>query len=210
MYHRAAHVEGASVRPWVLLDCDGVLLDWESGLEHHMRTHHAHVWTGYKNDHVYDLVRRYNMAATQADHIMKDFHTHDAYAHLQPLPGAITAIKHLHKFCDLAVITASGTQELTQHMRRDNLNHIFGSVFDHVHCTDTFDEKRSYLAQYPPGYWVEDHAGNAIMGAEQGHHAYLIHAAHNQAQQMPGVIRVQNMIEAAELILESLHAKHLI
>jgi FMN phosphatase YigB (HAD superfamily) len=210
MHHRAAHVEGVSVRPWVLLDCDGVLLDWESGLEHHMRTHHAHVWTGYKNDHAYDLARRYNMDAPQADHIIKDFHTHAAYAHLQPLPGATTAIKHLHKFCDLAVITASGTHELTQRMRRDNLAHMFGDVFEHVHCTDTFDEKRSYLAQYPSGYWVEDHAHNALMGVELGHDAYLIHAAYNQMDHTPHVTRVHNMLQAAELILESLRAKHLI
>lgn len=196
------------MRPWVLLDCDGVLLDWESGLEHHMKTHVTHIWDGeYKNAHAYDLMGRYHMSEQHAQMILHDFHTHAHFEHLAPLPGAQLAIHMLHKFCDLAVITACGTHKLTQHMRSENLKQVFGHVFTHVHCTDTFEQKLNYLSEYEPGYWVEDHAQNAQLGTQVGHESYLITAPYNVHESVTDVTRVANLVQAAELILESLHAK---
>jgi FMN phosphatase YigB (HAD superfamily) len=196
------------VTPWVLLDCDGVLLDWETGLERHMRSHAPHMWDGdYKLAHAYDLMVRYGMSERDAQHVVHDFHTHADFEHLNPLPGAQLAVQELHKFCRLAVITACSTHDHTQAMRKRNLIHAFGDVFEHVHCTDTFDEKLNYLSQYEPGFWVEDHAHNAQLGVQAGHTSYLIDAPHNMHEQVPDVTRVLHLVQAAELILSQLRAR---
>lgn len=195
------------IKPWVLLDCDGVLLDWDLGIQAYAMAHQSHVWDGdYLDEHVYDIAGRMNISTTSAQQLIWDFHHSDSYAHLPPMPGAVTAVAELHKFCNLVVITACGTQDTIVKAREHNLQQVFGDVFHRVHCTDGFAEKAQYLQRYDAGYWVEDHARNAEMGRTHGHQCFLIDAPHNQEHSVRGVQRVQNLAEAAEIILGILRA----
>lgn len=202
-----SHVGGFLKKPWVLLDCDGVLLDWDQGIQSYAITHHSHVWNGdHMDEHAYDLTTRMNITSDQAQDLIWEFHHSAEYAHLMPMPGAVSAVAQLKKFCRLAVITACGTQTTIRKHRRENLNQVFGDVFEHVHCTDSFEEKKQYLRSYDPGHWVEDHARNALMGKLYGHQCYLINAAHNQHHTVEGVQRVDTLLEAADAILGTLRA----
>ncbi len=185
----------------VLLDADGVLLNWELGLKQFMQSHPVHGHTETINEHAYDLASRYNMSVSDVNDLVQEFHTSASFEHLQPLPGAVSAVKHLAEWFPLVVITACGTHPQTAHMRRKNLEHVFGAVFEQVWLTDTFEEKNQYLAQYAPSYWVEDHGGNAELGLKFGHTCMLVNAPHNQADWAHEVIRVDNLLEAALIML---------
>lgn len=185
----------------VLLDADGVLLNWEQGLHEFMQHHDQHVHTQKVNEHAFDLAHRYNMTVAQVNDLVNEFHTSSSFEHLAPLPGAQAAVKHLSEWFPLVVITACGTHADTARMRRKNLMHVFGDVFEHVWCTDTFEEKNKYLAQYAPSYWVEDHVRNAELGLKFGHTCMLVDTPYNQTAMKDQVIRVQNMLEAALIML---------
>ena len=194
-------------KPWVLLDCDGVLLDWDLGIQQYAQTQQPHVWDGdHMDDHAYDIASRLNITPEAAQELIWNFHHSKAYTQLPPMPGAVKAVKELHKFCNLVIITACGTQDQIVKSRKHNLSLVFGDVFTHIHCTDDFSEKAQYLQRYDPGYWVEDHARNAAMGCMYGHQCFLIDAPHNQNQSSPGVQRVASVAEAAEIILDILRA----
>lgn len=186
---------------YVLLDADGVLLDWELGLKQFMQSHPVHSHTDTINEHAYDLASRYNMSVSDVNDLVQEFHTSTSFEHLQPLLGAVSAVKHLAEWFPLVVITACGTHPHTAHMRRKNLAHVFGDVFEDVWLTDTFEQKNKYLAQYAPSYWVEDHGGNAELGLKFGHTCMLVDAPHNQESVNPSVIRVDNLLQAALIML---------
>jgi hypothetical protein len=202
------HVEHLMTKPWVLLDCDGVLLDWDLAVQQYALEYRSHVWDGiHMDEHSYDLTGRMNISSEDAQQLIHDFHHSQSYAHLPPMTGAVLAISQLSRFANLAVITACGTQDQIVKSRMHNLAQVFGSVFVHVHCTDSFAEKAQHLCKYDPGYWVEDHARNAQMGQLYGHQCFLIDAPHNSHQTVPGVQRVKSVAHAAEIILGILRAK---
>lgn len=207
MYSGVKHVGGILNKPWVLLDCDGVLLDWDQGIQSYALAHKSHVWDGdHMDEHAYDLSTRMNITPEQSQELIWDFHHSAEYAHIPAMPGAVKAVTQLSKFCRLAVITACGTQHTTRMNRLKNLQAQFGDVFVHVHCTDSFEEKKTYLSAYDPGHWVEDHARNALMGKLYGHQCFLINAAHNASYTVEGVQRVDNLLQAADVILDTLRA----
>lgn len=192
----------------ILLDIDGVCLNWEKGLVNYMEQHLPHVAdAGVFDEHAFDLAPRYGISSREANQLVWDFHHHRGFAELEPMPGATQAIEMLRKVGKLVAITACGTTDRVQHMRQENLKSCFGNVFSEIYCTNNFEEKRGYLKNYPPGFWVEDHIKNAITGAECGHKSYLISALHNQKDWHPLVTRVKDLCQAADLILEQLHTK---
>jgi len=195
-------------KPMILLDIDGVCLNWEKGLVNYMESHFPHVAeAGVFNPHAFDLTARYGMSRQEANQLVWDFHHHDWFAELDPMVGATEAVDRLRQVGKLVAITACGTTDRTQQLRRKNLKLCFGNVFSEIYCTNNFEEKRGYLSLYPSGFWVEDHLKNAIMGAECGHKSYLISAHHNQGVDHPLVSRVDDLEHAADLILEQLHTK---
>lgn len=195
-------------KPWVLLDCDGVLLDWDAGIRNFVEQHRPHLGDpGNFDEHSYDLTGRMDITREEANQLVWDFHHSEDYLQLQPMPGAVKAIQELSKFCNLVVITACGTDPHVVEARKQGLNQVFGDVFFAVHCTDGFEEKKHYLQQYDPGYWIEDHAKNALMGKLYGHQSFLIDAPYNQDETVRGVQRVSNVLEAAQIILGILRAR---
>lgn len=187
---------------YVLFDVDGVLLDYTQGLERFIKHHYPHVGhPDHLDEHVFELTGRYGISAAEANQLLWDFHQHESFAHMEPLPGAVKAVENLHKFHPLVCITACGSNAETQKLRHANLHRVFGDVFEAVYCTDTFAEKQQYLQAYEPGFWIEDHVKNAQLGLAAGHQCYLVDAPYNQ-EDIRGIFRVKGCLEAAILILE--------
>jgi hypothetical protein len=191
----------------VLLDIDGCVLDWEKGLKQFINQNCPHISTAPGVDeHAYDLTERYGISKTEASQLIWDYHTHKSFADLEPLLGVEQALQLLADHFCLVAITACGSYPLTQQMRRQNLHSLFPHTFLEIHCTDNFEQKRHYLSQYGSGFWIEDHANNALMGLDYNHQCFLIDQPHNAHLDHPLITRVPDLLEAAELILAQSHS----
>jgi FMN phosphatase YigB (HAD superfamily) len=188
-------------KPYLLLDADGVLLDWSGGLDRYLAATHPKLSLISHDESGFSLMDRMGIGGEEADRLISSFHVDPLFGQLKALPGAVVTLDILQHWFTMVVITACGTDPLTQQMRRDNLVSLFGDVFEEIWCTDTFREKAKYLKMYPPSWWVEDHFSNAVMGALLGHHSVLIDAEHNRTSSHEKVHRVENMPHAGMLIL---------
>jgi FMN phosphatase YigB (HAD superfamily) len=177
----------------ILLDIDGVVLDWKNGVEKFMHENHPHLIDPNSiNELAYDLSTRYGMTREEANQLVWDFHTSPDFSQIQPMPGAVEAIPELRKLGKIIAITACSSQPDIVASRKKNLQNIFGDAFSEVHCTDTFSEKRKYLAMYPPGVWVEDHYRNAVMGLAYGHTCFLVESDHSPEETL-NVIKIPDL-----------------
>lgn len=189
-------------KPFLLLDIDGVCLNWEEAILAWIAAHRDDVYQTIEFDeHSFDLESRLGLDRPTINQLVQAFHHSDTYQHLQPMRGAQEGIARLRRAYQLVAITACGTSPATEAARRVNLNNLFGDVFEPVHCVANFAAKRGYLNRYPPSHWVEDHGDNAVMGLESGHTCWLINASYNKNWHHAKVNRVDNLIELADLIL---------
>jgi phosphoglycolate phosphatase-like HAD superfamily hydrolase len=187
--------------PWILLDCDGVLLDWDQGIVNHAHKHMPQLSAKLQfNQQHWFLWDRFGISKQESLELIESFHTSEEYEHLAPLPGAQAAIDCLSEQFPMAVITACGVDPRTRCLRTKNLEQAFGNVFAKIICTATSSDKMRYLAEFPPSYWVEDRSENAPMGIPFDHACFLVDAAHNQNFSHTCVIRIKNLLQLVDLI----------
>jgi uncharacterized HAD superfamily protein len=195
-------------KPYVLLDCDGVLLDWELGLKRWLEHAHPHLsQPTYYDENSFELSLRYNISPAEGNQMVWDFHNHMEFTKLEPLAGSQQAIADLNQTHALVVITACGQDPTIARYRRENLKNCFGDVFEEIICVNHSIDKAFWLNQYPPSYWVEDHQKNANMGVEFAHKSFLISAPYNKNKVVKKeVIVVSSLLEASQIILARSHS----
>jgi 5'(3')-deoxyribonucleotidase len=197
-------------KPFLLLDVDGVLLDWLGGFEQYLLKQAPELHRDFSDLHdAQNLEQLLGMSTNQMEDWINQFHHAPEFEFLSPLPGAQAALRTLAPWVTMVCITASGRSPDSERMRKANLKEVFGDVFEEVWCTDGSVEKPKYLHKYPEGYWVEDTMNNAIMGVKAGHMSFLMDAIYNKHAHHDQVRRVSNMAEVGEIILSQLHSKFL-
>lgn len=173
----------------IILDCDGVMLDWLAGFRVY-----AEARLGRKLDprgpssfDLYPWLGLENFA--QALELIQDFHEGDGgeFGRLVPLPGAVEALQAFHSAGrEIHVITACSLNPAVIGMRKANLVSVFGPIFKEIHCVGVRDSKRPLLDAYAPAVWIEDKFENALDGLEAGHKTYLIRSSHNAVHEAAG------------------------
>lgn len=189
-------------KPYLLLDIDGCVLDWESGLVSFMNQCVTHIKQPETlSESSYYLDSRYNITPEQAKSIVEDFHAHPSFGKLLPLDGANQAIDYLKNKYRCVAITACGDTDQIISYREKNLYDCFGDAFVTLHCVADSESKRKYLDYYPPSNWVEDHVTNAQMGVEYGHTSWLINAPYNVTKKVDSRIkRINKLSDLCNLI----------
>lgn len=182
-------------KPYLLLDIDGVCLDWDSGLIKFIKENiHETLQPSYVDEHSYDLANRFGITNNEANSLVWEFHYDEIFENLVPLDGVTDAITKLKEKYNCVAITACGSDPIIVNAREKNLKKCFGDAFVEIHCVDAFSEKRKFLEKYPPGHWVEDHAQNAHMGLLYGHQCWLINAPYNKKSFLDSNIKRINSI----------------
>lgn len=167
----------------VLLDCDGVLLDYTSGIRRFARRLHGldldpdgpcnfdmRAWTGLSRDGVRDLVNAFNSGEGTG------------FDALPPMPGAVEGVRRLLEAgYRLHVLSSADAGGASVRSRLNNLGAAFGDVFEEVILIGLGASKRDLLARFDPCDWVDDHVPNAIAGLEAGHRAHVIRQSHNRS-----------------------------
>ena len=182
----------------ILVDCDGVLLDWEYSFDYWM-TRHGYVKV---NEGVYDMAHAYQIEKAEIRRLIRMFNESAAIRKLPPLRDAMKYVKKLHEEHGYIfhAITSLSNDAYAQHLRTKNLRELFGNTaFEKYVYLDTGADKDEELAPYAYSrcYWVEDKPENAEVGTQLGLTSILM--AHGHNAEYKGV-RVQNWKEIYDMI----------
>jgi hypothetical protein len=166
----------------ILVDCDGVLLDWESAFDTWMASHGYQINPGGEDQ--YSMTLRYPVTKDVAGQLIKTFNESAAIGFLPALRDAVHYVKRLHEEHGYVFhcITSLSQDPNAVRLREMNLVKLFGhTVFEKVICLGTGADKDHALEPYRNSglYWVEDKPENADVGHSMGLQSLLMEHGHN-------------------------------
>ena len=148
----------------ILVDCDGVLLDWVYAFNQWMSRH------GYtlQQEDVYCIGQRYGIEKPEAKKLVRMFNESAVIRKLPPLRDAIKYVKKLHEEHGYIfhAITSLSNDQYAQHLRTKNLIELFGpTVFEKYTYLDTGADKDEVLEEYRNTgcFWIEDKKENIFL-----------------------------------------------
>jgi FMN phosphatase YigB (HAD superfamily) len=164
----------------ILVDCDGVLCDWEYSFTQWM------VHQGYEtyNSFQYDIAKRFNLEKPAATKLVRQFNESAAIAFLPPLRDAVYYMKRLNMLHGYRFhcITSLSDNKYAQRLRYQNLDLLFGrELWDEVICLPCGADKDEALEPYRDSecFWIEDKPENAELGVDMGLNSILVAHDHN-------------------------------
>ena len=184
----------------LLVDCDGVLMNWEYAFGLWMEEH------GFKEAQdgklKYNIGERYGIDKDQAKKLIKIFNESAAIGFLPPLRDAVEYVTRLaDEGWNFICITSLSTNKYAQKLRTRNLEKLFGkNVFTEVTCLATGADKDRALAKYKDSHlwWIEDKVENALAGARLGLRPLVMEHGFNMNNE--SVRRVKNWKEIYEIL----------
>lgn len=182
----------------ILVDCDGVVLNWEYAFE---------VWMngkGYKRaekQFVYSVDEAYGLTREEGKKFVRLFNESAAIGFLPPLRDAIQYIRKLHEEHGFVfhAITSLSKDVNAQKLRTQNLKKLFGeTAFEKFVYLDTGADKDEVLEEYRDTgcIWVEDKIENAEVGKALGLDSILMEHGFNMNYK--GIRLVKNWKEIYE------------
>lgn len=163
----------------ILVDCDGVLLDWKYAFKTWMET--VHCLIPNDSDH-YDIAGDYDMSEFRMEAYIHDFNNSASIGFLPPLRDSVYYIKQLYKKhgFQFHCITSLSKHKHPQMLRQQNLEYLFGkNIFTDYKYLDTGAPKDEVLLEYKNSncFWIEDRVENALDGENVGLDPIIV--AHN-------------------------------
>ena len=155
----------------ILVDVDGVLLDWIYAFTQWMERHNYEQMSD--TDDEYDISIRYGLDKVDKERVVRMFNESAGIRKLPPLRDAIKYVRKLHEDHGYVfrVISSLSLDTYAGHLRTKNLIEMFGpTVFESYVYLDTGADKDEALEQYRDSgcFWIEDKAENAELGIELG------------------------------------------
>ena len=189
----------------ILVDADGVLLNWEYAFSIWMETHGFNKVPG--SEFEYDIGSRYNIDHAQGRKLIKIFNESAAIGFLPPLRDAMYYVKRLHEEHGYVFhcITSLSLDPSAGKLREMNLNKLFGpTAFERIVCLDTGADKHDALAVYRDSgcWWVEDKPENAEVGFNLGLKPILVEHGHNMHHYHKSIPVAKNWKEIFDLVTQ--------
>jgi FMN phosphatase YigB (HAD superfamily) len=185
----------------ILVDCDGVLLDWKYGFFEWMYESGYHA----VREDVYDISATFGIEKPFAQGLVRQFNESARIGHLQAFRDAIKYVKRLHsEGYVFHCITSLSTDPYAGKLRQSNLDRIFGEgVFEKLVCLECGADKDEGLLPYKDSgcIWVEDKPSNAELGLKLGLRSILIEHDHNVDYINNDLLKVKNWKEIYESIV---------
>jgi len=187
----------------ILVDADGVLLNWEYAFAIWMEAHGFAKVAG--SQFVYDIGERYNISREQGRKLIKMFNESAAIGFLPPLRDAMYYVKRLHEELGYVFhcITSLSSDINAQRLREMNLEKLFGATaFELVTCLETGADKNYALEPYAGTgcWWIEDKPENAEVGLDLGLRSILMEHGHNMHHANERIPVVKNWREIYSII----------
>ena len=177
----------------ILVDCDGVLVDWASSFMLWMK---KNGYTRYEFNH-YDIAKSFRLERPHAKSLVKHFNESAHIGWMPPFRDAIKYIKKLHEEHGFVFhcITSLSEEPNAWKLRDQNLRSLFGeTAFEKLVCLPCGADKDEGLKPYRDSgcIWVEDKPENAILGVEYGLRSFLIEHEYNKNFHNQNVQKVTN------------------
>ena len=187
----------------ILVDADGVLLNWEYAFAIWMEQHGFDKIPG--SEFKYDIGERYGIGHDQGRKLIKMFNESAAIGFLPPLRDAMYYVKRLHEEYGYVFhcITSLSLDPNAGKLREMNLRKLFGdTAFERVVCLETGADKHDALAEYQDSgcWWVEDKPENAEVGLNAGLRSIIMEHGHNMHYYNEQIPVVKNWREIYELV----------
>lgn len=187
----------------ILVDADGVLLNWEYAFAVWMEQHGFNKVPG--GEFNYDIGQRYGIEHDQGRKLIKIFNESAAIGFLPPLRDAMYYVKRLHEEYGYTFhcITSLSTDPNAGKLREMNLAKLFGkTAFTKVVCLETGADKNLALEPYRDTrcHWIEDKPENALVGYNLGLKSILMEHGHNMHYYHDQIPIVKNWREIFDLI----------
>jgi FMN phosphatase YigB (HAD superfamily) len=160
----------------ILVDCDGVLVDWSHSFGIWME---EHGYSTVPNVSDYDISKTYGITKSESKVLVRHFNESATICCIPPMRDAIKYIKRIHEELGYVFhcITSLSNNEHAGTLRRQNIENLFGkTAFEKIVCLDTGEDKDDALAPYLDTgcIFVEDKPANAELGARLGLTAVLM------------------------------------
>lgn len=169
----------------IIMDVDQVLLDYSGRLREYVNSQYGKSIRGLPDK--WDLTGWLELSSqAEANQIMDDFSRSFEFGTLDAFPGADVVLhQFLREGYALICLTACGTEDITVALRRANLFHRFGDIFEEVNFVDRTDSKREVLSRICSEYDVKaffDDKPENIMDAIglDINHLVLMKSPHNR------------------------------
>jgi len=187
----------------ILVDADGVILDWEYAFSVWMEQHGFVKTEG--SQFIYDIGKRYGIDHEQGRKLIKIFNESAAIGFLPPLRDAMYYVKRLHEEHGYVFhcITSLSLDANAGKLREMNLRKLFGkTAFEKITCLETGADKDQALEPYRDSgcWWVEDKPENAEVGHKLGLRSILVEHGHNMNHVNEQIPVVKNWREIYAII----------
>jgi beta-phosphoglucomutase-like phosphatase (HAD superfamily) len=187
----------------VLVDCDGVLVDWLYSFDTWMREHGYSIVDGVDS---YDLDKTYGISKLEMKALVKNFNESAAICCIPPLRDAVKYVRKMHEElgCVFHCITSLSLNQYAAKLRRENIENLFGkTAFEKIVCLDTGADKDDALLPYIDSgcLWVEDKISNAELGTRMGLTSVLMEHSYSEDYTNDEIIKVKNWKEIYEMML---------
>lgn len=164
----------------ILVDCDGVLCDWEYSFTQWMN----HKGYPTKERAQYNVGKRFGLTRAEGKKLVLEFNDSAAIAFLPPLRDSVYYMKRLNMLhgYKFHCITSLSKNRYAQKLRMQNLELLFGKeLFDDYIILDCGADKDDALLPYANSecWWIEDKPKNAELGASYGLQSILVAHDHN-------------------------------
>jgi len=185
----------------ILVDCDGVLLDW---------LYHFNKWMQFQgcefdtsvNPSTYALDEHYGVSHGEINHIIQQFNESAWIGKLTQYKDSIKYVKKLHEEgFKFHVISSMSDDGPAGDLRTRSLKDIFGDVFSSFEYLPCFGSKLKALSKFKNTgcYWIEDDVNNAIDGDMVGLTSLIMSHEYN-ANYRGELRRVRNWKEIYQII----------
>jgi len=187
----------------VLVDCDGVLVDWLYSFDTWMREHGYSAVDGIDS---YDLDKTYGISKPEMKALVKNFNESAAICCIPPLRDAVKYVRKMHEElgCVFHCITSLSLNQYAAKLRKENIENLFGkTAFEKIVCLDTGADKDDALLPYIDSgcLWVEDKISNAELGTRMGLTSVLMEHSYSEDYTNDEIIKVKNWKEIYEMML---------
>jgi len=187
----------------IYLDCDEVLLNTAIAHVFFLKKHY-----GVSVDpHIYPSCWSFRNEKIKSYEVSTSLFTHsEEFSKVSPVPFAKEGIevlkKQKHK---LFVVTSISDCEEVKKRRKDNLEAVFGPVFENITCLPLgHNNKRQYYENVEPGVVIDDSFHNILLALECGHIPVFVSIRQNQEWlnnvKQKNILSITNLKSFAEVL----------